>query len=254
VTVDAVPFPDGDLVDAIPATGCWTSGQQDRDEDGDGFMDGCDNCPADFNPQQEDQDGDLVGNACDPHKTQPIDRIVYFEGFGTPSISGWTTIGSGWQVDPSGKGTFDQPMSDVELATFGTNFLDVTVEVHADALDNPVGPIVAQAGVYASSSGQQGNVNPSGLECAVEKQAGVDTMILSNRGTGSFASSAITGVGAYRIFLSTNVGGVPTCSVERGTQSTPLSLTSVAPSSGFVALQTAKNPAAFRSVTVIIPR
>jgi hypothetical protein len=35
------------------------------DSDGDGVLDANDNCPQDYNPRQEDFDGDKVGNACD---------------------------------------------------------------------------------------------------------------------------------------------------------------------------------------------
>lgn len=37
----------------------------DRDSDQDGWLDAFDNCPLDFNPGQEDSDGNGVGNACD---------------------------------------------------------------------------------------------------------------------------------------------------------------------------------------------
>ena len=36
------------------------------DADGDGIADDSDNCPSDFNPNQEDQDLDLIGDVCDP--------------------------------------------------------------------------------------------------------------------------------------------------------------------------------------------
>jgi len=37
----------------------------DGDSDSDGVIDGCDNCPNDFNPGQEESDGDGVPDACD---------------------------------------------------------------------------------------------------------------------------------------------------------------------------------------------
>ena len=39
----------------------------DDDDDGDGLLDGSDNCPLDYNPDQTDTDGDGLGDACDPN-------------------------------------------------------------------------------------------------------------------------------------------------------------------------------------------
>lgn len=44
---------------------------QDNDDDGQGAS--CDNCPDDFNPNQEDSDNDGVGDACDNCKDNPGD-------------------------------------------------------------------------------------------------------------------------------------------------------------------------------------
>ncbi|MHC4698335.1 MAG: hypothetical protein ACYTFA_16505 [Planctomycetota bacterium] len=41
------------------------------DTDGDGITDGVDNCRFDFNPDQEDEDGDTFGDVCDPCPDDP---------------------------------------------------------------------------------------------------------------------------------------------------------------------------------------
>ena len=56
--------------DCPPGLLCVTSGANGTvaaspDTDGDGVPDHLDNCPSVFNPDQADDDGDLVGNACD---------------------------------------------------------------------------------------------------------------------------------------------------------------------------------------------
>ena len=60
-----------------------------ENEDGDRFGDACDPCPisVDTNPP-DDADGDGVSGICDLHPSDPTDRIVLFEGFthGVPSV------------------------------------------------------------------------------------------------------------------------------------------------------------------------
>ncbi len=66
-----------------------------HDEDGDGVVDACDNCPGVANADQvdttESAGPDGVGNACDPRPTER-DRITFFESFAAPLV--------GWEVDP----------------------------------------------------------------------------------------------------------------------------------------------------------
>lgn len=53
-----------------PAPGCGRPG----DRDADGVPDSRDNCPDAANPQQEDEDDNGVGDACDTGGTPPADR------------------------------------------------------------------------------------------------------------------------------------------------------------------------------------
>jgi hypothetical protein len=83
------------LPDASP---CWDPTQTTNDEDGDGIVDGCDNCPADPNPLQADEDGDGVGDECDPHLGDARDHLAFFDGFNALD-SRWLQEGVGrWEL------------------------------------------------------------------------------------------------------------------------------------------------------------
>jgi len=106
---------------------------QNHDEDNDGVPDATDNCPtvanAGFNGVQADGDGDLVGDACDPHPMTPGDSIVdvaYFTGnFGnwTPDVDGWT-LGEDWIDSPPGTA------SSTRLEHAQITARHATIEVH----------------------------------------------------------------------------------------------------------------------------
>ncbi len=87
--IDALVPPDAALPDGAMACGV----NAPHDEDDDGVVDVCDNCPGLANPSQADTtEGtpDGVGDACDP-RPAARDRIAYFESFATTT--------TGWQLD-----------------------------------------------------------------------------------------------------------------------------------------------------------
>lgn len=97
----------------VPATD-----PQFHDEDRDGRADSCDNCPGTSNPSQEDGDGDMVGDACDPHPTMAIDRrfaFINFEDDATPLtiVSGsWAIHNGALYIDHAAAGNRDVLVAD----------------------------------------------------------------------------------------------------------------------------------------------
>ncbi|MCH9033129.1 MAG: hypothetical protein IID42_01330 [Planctomycetes bacterium] len=61
------------------------------DFDGDGVADGCDNCPFHHNPSQANEDGDALGDACDPDFCE---ELLEFEHFDLNPV--------GWAVEDAG--------------------------------------------------------------------------------------------------------------------------------------------------------
>ena len=61
----SVPSWGATLIVSRPQLAALNLGGAVRDEDGDGLLGACDNCPDDANPGQEDADGDGLGDACD---------------------------------------------------------------------------------------------------------------------------------------------------------------------------------------------
>jgi hypothetical protein len=77
---------DGILDGADNCPGNYNPDQNDEDVDGDGDV--CDNCPVTSNANQLNFDGDGVGDVCDPHDstvTLISDHIAWMDGFGGPS-------------------------------------------------------------------------------------------------------------------------------------------------------------------------
>lgn len=87
-----------------------------NDEDGDGFPDACDNCPADPNSDQANvmetnagRAADGLGDACDPRPTESGDSLLFFDAFAGSSLDpAWTDDRSVFSV-AGGNLVFDRP-------------------------------------------------------------------------------------------------------------------------------------------------
>ncbi len=56
-------------------------GATGHDEDGDGLIDICDNCPTYHNPQQRDADSDGLGDACEAEDHELLSKLTFFDPF-----------------------------------------------------------------------------------------------------------------------------------------------------------------------------
>jgi hypothetical protein len=90
--LDTVPAPDSER-----SLSCKQKTM--HDEDGDGVVDACDDCPGIADPAQADVDSDGVGDACDPSATTR-DRISWFDSFAeTGAANAWRIQSGSWQFD-----------------------------------------------------------------------------------------------------------------------------------------------------------
>ncbi len=80
------PVADASLDGAVSVDASCTD---PADEDGDGVVDSCDNCPTWSNSSQADGDGDGVGDECDPGDGDH--RVSFSEFFNGTTAPGWTT-------------------------------------------------------------------------------------------------------------------------------------------------------------------
>ncbi len=243
----------------LRGTGCRDPAQSDHDEDGDGVVDGCDNCPGEINPQQEDSDHDGVGDACDPHPDDDHDRIVFFDPFvvadprwsmqvyGTASWSFGDDVVTGTAASNNGGVLVLRGM---ELATAIADVVFDGPQCAAPAsCDSGAILGVAPSDLTGYPDGLVGDIN---VNPAVRTKPGLEIgYIVMNDHTAP--NSGIDIAAGTTTHLRLDSSGID--SATRDTASTPVttSITPPQPVNGDLALYFSVTTATFYSITIIAP-
>ncbi len=91
---------------------CKANHNEDGDSDSNGTLDdNCDNCPAIPNGNQDNGDGDEIGDFCErPNNSNFVSKIAYFEPF--RATTGWSSTGNGdWTHDATADTIRGAPLS-----------------------------------------------------------------------------------------------------------------------------------------------
>ena len=219
--VDGREYPtDGGVA---PGT-CWNPTVSSHDEDTDGIVDHCDNCPALANPHQNDGDQDGIGNPCDPHPAWAIEKLAWFDGFN--ALPAGKAIGGTWRFN-GGSGLAQDQMGVLTLYVLATPlFREPTIDVQ---FSNSVpGPNVEwQLGTMAINDPPNvTDARPDGLRCSeVIYTTATDDVLLDRfrlgtnmtTGRGSIAG----GQSPHVARLSYDLGvGNPSCTITRSSPTT----------------------------------
>jgi hypothetical protein len=243
-----------DLDEVTPSStpACWDPAQMAHDEDEDGVVDGCDNCPGTANPQQTDEDADGVGDACDPHPGEPRDQLTFFDGFaGNPLTSPWIIKGNNlWeQVDGELRQLRDETSTHTGLAYLRQTFQNATIEVVISG-QRSTSERDTFAGVWVNAVPGSDTTYPTGLTCFVYLSPRFGNLIVLEHTPGMDPKNQTQIPDGARVRLRVSSEGV--CSAQRDqlawVQTTvPITM----PVAGEIAIRASSTPASFHSITVI---
>ncbi len=220
------------------------------DRDGDGVVDGLDNCPTIANADQGNEDGDMYGDACDPcppvaddlfvdsdgdgiddqcdpHIGQ-IDHLVLFEGFhhGIPADwhdAGWVASGDSVAFDGEGFGSGSADTTAI-LSVPYTGMTSVTASA---GIAPTVLPTLGTAGVITTVK------DKDALLCALSYQSSgtgsQSAMVMVDTKSSTMASKpwAINTSSSYTLAQTWNLGLAASCTISGGATSViaPITLT-----------------------------
>lgn len=184
------------------------------DMDGDGVVDGADNCPTTYNPGQTDSNFDGTGDACDIDSffVQPTDTAAVYsliqadmdgDNYADFVFTG-TDIGDSLMIAYGrSDGTLDAPIgySVLPLAALSVGF------INADTLPDIVARTVTQSKVYLNQGGRTFSESFSGLPAYRSPNAGPVPSVA----TGYFNSDAELDFAAVPdlIYFGDGLGGFP---------------------------------------------
>jgi hypothetical protein len=184
-----------------------------HDEDGDGIVDDCDNCPAVFNPDQADvlevaPDG--VGDACDPRPTLGGDSILFFDPFtvdpvNTP-MSGWVSAAGLW-LHQGDSVLQVQTTTAARLTRDDISIANVAVEVHLAIHEAPGCCTHMAGGMYRMDQAGSGWVCSFTIDDSWGDSVRIDDMSFGSAGSlnaGALFGSYILG---EQIMVLGSVGG-----------------------------------------------
>lgn len=140
------------------------------DEDGDGVVDDCDNCPLDSNSDQLDTDQDGIGDICDPHPMYAVEQLAYFSGFNRSiDMEGYAVGSTGsWQSGLAGF-LFQGSSTEVNRTLFviaGGPWRTPTVELKIALAGTSQGNTTFHAGSYILNNNDPQDPNfPASIQC-----------------------------------------------------------------------------------------
>lgn len=223
--IDAVLDSDGDGVIDLDDNCRNAPNPTQHDEDHDGLGDVCDNCPLVENHAQADVGEampDGVGDACDPHPTDPGDCLVLLDTFVDPAV-----FASHWQVfqQVGGPPALD-PQPELVRVTPAPNYPGGFV-ARDDTGSPMLGTFAVQLLASASfpvsmtevavvSNARQGEPLSSGFLCGLQVGKNVVVTVDGTGPIGSLSASAVGTQLLLRLVSPTKSPGPVTCRVDYG--------------------------------------